>query len=158
MSAQSMAWWRARQPRERLLLQILAWLIVALIPLAALQTAHTYRSQMSAELAAAQALQRDVSGLIAAPGGQAQAWPAAAASGLSSLVQAGAQHYGLTLQTVEAMGEAQVQVVAAPADSERLYQFLRALLRRGVTATHVAMTRVGDGDTVAGVFVFTRGV
>jgi type II secretory pathway component PulM len=152
MILQLIAFWRARTPRERRLLQAAAVLIFGVLgPLWAYQAAASYRAQSAAALAGAREVQANVRRLAAAD--RTHALPPIPTDGtLRGLVLALAQAEGLTLTRIEPAGPDRLRVTFEPADSIKLYRWIDAVSRRGAAVEQTTMRRVGPGEAVAGEF------
>jgi len=149
MMAWLMSWWRQRTGRERLLLQVAAALIVALLPVALFAGASRYREAAAAELHAATKLGADIQWMRDhAPLVTAQE----AEGGLRGAAIASAQQAGLTIARLEPAGPDRLRVAFAPANSVSIYRWLDAVGRRGVFVARTAITRRGDGDDVEAEF------
>jgi type II secretory pathway component PulM len=146
------AFWRARTPRERRLLQGAAILVFGVLaPLWAYQSASAYRAHAAAALASARAVQGDVRRLAAAGAG-VPLQEIASDGTLRGLAVALARANGLTVSRIEPAGPDRIRLALAPADSRKVYRWIDAVSRRGAAVEQTTMRRSGEGDEVIAEF------
>jgi type II secretory pathway component PulM len=145
------AWWRARTPREQLLVRIAAILIFLIcIPAWAYLGASAYRAEAAARLETARQVESQVALLAAADQGAA-ATPSDDPS-LRGRLLAAAQTVGLTVSRVEASGPDGVRVAFEPADSVLVYRWVAIVGRSGAYVARSTIVRVDDSELVTAEF------
>ncbi len=143
------AWWRARTPRERKLIQrAMLFLVTILLPASMFMSAARFREDASASLEAARRVQVDVARLREAGATGTSAGDATVRERVLSLAQAN----GLTPQTIEAADAARVRVTFSSADSMLIYRWMEALGRTGAMVSRSGIVRVEDSDLVIAEF------
>ena len=148
------AWWRARTSRERLLVQIAAVLLFAiLLPGWAYMSATKFRQDSAAELVNARQVAAQVSTLaetMRAQGGGAQ-------GSIRERALAAAQATSLTPARLEEAGAGRLRIVFEGADSVAIYRWIEASGRRGANIARSTITRVGASDQVNAEFELVEG-
>jgi type II secretory pathway component PulM len=139
------SWWRARTPRERLLISLAGWLaFIVAAPLMVWQAASGFRHDSEAALARAQSLAAAVDGLD--PELVARAPALRGSPQEVALAQATA--LGLTIAQVEETGPGRVRVRFEPGDSLAVLTFIDQVTRAGFTVDRTALVRVDEGGLV----------
>lgn len=152
MNTQLAAWWRARAPRERLLLRIAGGLIgLVLLPLVVFQAASSFRQQAGADLSAATSLRAAIAELAAAAPKAPPPLPGNDQS-LQGKTLAIASQYGLVAERAEAIGPERLRVLFAVAHPDDVNRFLMALTQHGITVRRTVLTRSGEVDAVVAEF------
>lgn len=145
------SWFRTRTPREQLLMQVAAFVIVIGGGLAwVYQTATAYRAEAASDLASATQLREDVERLAALNAGPGAVAPAAFDGTPRGAATAIAAQFGLAPSTIEPDGPTSVRISFAPAPSRSIYSWIDAIERSGLVVTHLSIVRAGDGDLVRG--------
>lgn len=148
------AWWRARTSRERLLVQIAAVLVFAILaPGWAYMTAAKFRQASAADLVNARQVSAQVSQLaetLRAQGGGAQ-------GSIRERALAAAQAVSLTPARLEDAGAGRLRIVFEAADSVAIYRWIEAAGRRGAAVARTTITRVGASDQVNAEFELVEG-
>ena len=148
------AWLRARTPRERLLLQIAAGLLFAiLLPVWAYLTAANFRNEAGTDLANARRIASQVELLSESR----QAQGGGGTGSVRERTLAAAQATGLTPTRLEDAGADRLRVVFQAADSVAVYRWVEAVGRRGALVSGSAITRIGSSDQVNAEFEVTLG-
>ncbi len=145
------SWFRARTPREQLLLQIAAFIIVIGGGLTwGYQSANIYRAEAAADLASAVQLRDDVGRLATLNAGPAAVTPAASDGTPRGAATAIADQFGLAPSAIEPDGPTGVRISFAPASSRAIYSWIDAVERAGLVVTRISIVRAGEGDLVQG--------
>jgi type II secretory pathway component PulM len=144
-----LAWFRGRTQRERLLLQVGAFILVFVAgPLWAWTAASAYRERSARDLDAAVALQRDQARLATLRAtSPAPAQPASDGSA-RGLAMALALEGGIRVSRIEPDGPTGLQASFEPASALAVYRWIDGMERGGFPVNSVAMTRSGEGDIV----------
>jgi type II secretory pathway component PulM len=152
MIAAMVGWWRTRSSRERLLLQVAAFLIFAiLVPFAAYQAAVRYRAGAAADLAGARQVQADVARL-AAQGARPASGAVASDGTLRGRAMANAEASGLTVARIEPQGAGRFLIVFEPADSLKVYRWIDSMSKSGVDVRRTSITRASAEGAVTAEF------
>jgi type II secretory pathway component PulM len=138
-------WWRARTPRERLLISVAGWLaFIVAAPLVVWQAASTYRQDGEAALVRAQDLAAQV--------GQLDPELVAQSPGLrgapQEMILAQANGLGLTVAQTEDTGPGRVRVRFGPSDSLAVLRFIDQVTRAGLTVDRTVLVRVDDAGLI----------
>jgi type II secretory pathway component PulM len=156
MIAPVVTWWRARTPRERVLLQVAAALLFAVaLPLAANQQASAYRARAIADRVAAQELVRQVEALATTVDVTNLTSPIQGTP--QEVAQTIAQSLGLAILVVEPVNDNKIRIRFAPANPLALMRWIEQITRNGITISASSMTRQGDTELVEGQFDVTLG-
>lgn len=142
-------WFASRTSREKLLLQVCAFLVVILGGgWVAFGSAFGFRSQAADDLASAIQLRNDVARLehVMAASGSVQL-PESDGTARGIAVAAASQ-FGLSPTQIEPAGPTGVHTAFAPASSLSFYRWVDAVERAGLVVTHIVLVRAGDGDVV----------
>ncbi len=145
------SWFRARTPREQLLLHVAVFIVVIGGGLTwGYQTASAYRADAAAELASATQLRDDVARLAALIAAPAAVTPAASDGTPRGAATAIATQFGLAPSAIEPDGPTGVRISFAPASSRAIYSWVDAVERSGLIVTRLSIVRAGEGDLVQG--------
>lgn len=156
MSARLGAWWRARTPRERVLLQVCAALAFGVAaPLWVFGAATSFRDAAATALTQAEAAHRGVQALAASGARAGPALPAHDGS-LNGLAFAAASAHGLTIERVEGASADRLRVVFAPAQDVRVFAWLDEMARAGVAAPRSSLMRAGPQGLIRAEFDLAR--
>lgn len=137
--------WRARTPRERLLMSLVVWLALFVgAPLMLWQAASGYKYEASAALERAQALRAAVSRLD--PALVAKAPPTQ--GGARDMATAEANALGLSVTRIEPAGPDRLKVSFAPGDSLAVLTWIDRMTRAGHVVEAAALVRVQESDLV----------
>lgn len=148
------AWWRARTAREKILLQVCAALLFAvLLPVWAYHAAASYRASSTAALAGARTIQADVTRLARATAGAQSA-----DSSLRGLATASAETAGLAIVRAESTQQDRLSIAFSPASSLKVYRWLDLMARRGVVIDRTLIVRVENGEDVEAQFELAAGL
>lgn len=146
------SWFRTRAPREQLLLQVAALIVVVGCTLTwGYQAATTYRAEAASDLASATQLRDDVvrfSTLAAGPA--AVVTPASSDGTPRGAATAIAAQFGLAPSAIEPDGPTGVRLSFAPAPARAIYSWVDAVERSGLVVTRLSIVRAGEGDLVLG--------
>ncbi|MEZ6031028.1 MAG: type II secretion system protein GspM [Hyphomonadaceae bacterium] len=143
------AWFRSRTPREQVLLQVAAFVVVIGGGLTwGYQAASAYRAEAASDLASAQQLRDDVARLSAQASDPAAVVPAASDGTARGAASAIATQFGLSLSLIEPDGPTGVRVTFSPAAARAIYGWVDAVERSGLAVTRISLVRVGEGDLV----------
>ena len=145
------SWFRTRTPREKLLLQVAAFIVVLGGGLTwGYQTANAYRAEAAADLASAVQLRDDVGRLATLNAGPAAVTPAASDGTPRGAATAIAGQFDLAPSAIEPDGPTGVRISFAPASSRSIYSWIDAVERSGLVVTRMSIVRAGEGDLVLG--------
>jgi type II secretory pathway component PulM len=139
------SWWRARTPRERLLISIAGWLLfIVAAPLMVWQSASAYRQDAEAALSRAMGLQAEVARLDPALVAQAPNQRGTP----QEIILAQATGLGSTIAQVEETGPGRIRVRFAPSDSLAVLTLIDQVTRAGLTVDRTALVRADEGGLV----------
>lgn len=144
------AWWRARTPREQVIVRGGAFIVgVIVLPVWLYLSALSYRADGAAELAAARQLEANVARLA-----EASAAAPAQAGGDQSLrgkMLAAAQTTNLVVARSEASGDRE-RIVFEAANSLAVYRWIELVGQGGAFVARTDIVRVEGGDLVRAEF------
>lgn len=140
-------WFGSRTPREQLLLQVAAFIIIVGGGLFwGWQAAGSYRTAAASDLASAQQIRADIAKLEAIP---APAVAAVVSDGTPrGAATALATQLGLTPTHVEPEGPTGVRLSFVQSATSSVYAWVEAVERAGFVVTRIALVRAGAGDVV----------
>lgn len=143
------SWFHTRTPRERVLLQIAAFIVVIGGSLTwGYQTASAYRATAAADLASATQLRDDVARLAALSAGPSAVTPVDSDGTPRGVATAVATQFGLAPSAIEPDGPTGVRISFAPAPSHAIYSWVDAIERAGLVVSRLSIVRAGVGDVV----------
>jgi type II secretory pathway component PulM len=145
MNEELASWWRARTPRERMLIGVAGWLaFIVAAPLVTWQTAHGYRADGEAALRRAQSLAETVAGLDP----QLAALAPAERGSPQETVMRVTGALGLTVAQLEEIGPARIRIRFGPSDSLAVLQFIDQVTRAGLKVDRSALVRADETSLV----------